>query len=141
MKTRLDRSSAMERLRKHLSRTEPGQVPESERSTLAALLTDAWRDLDGNGTAVFPGWSWIGAHEVTWTPLFNGRDLTGWQHVGEGRFVIEDGVLKTDGGMGLLWFTERRLRDGVLRVVYPDAAKPATGKGSRILSPAGALSA
>jgi hypothetical protein len=78
---------------------------------------------------------------VTWTQLFNGRDLTGWQHVGEGSFAIEDGVLKTDGGMGLLWFTERRLRDGVLRVVYPDAAKPTTGKGSCILSPAGALSA
>lgn len=74
MKTRLDRSSAMERLRKHLSRTEPGQVPESERSTLAALLTDAWRDLDGNGTAVLPGWSWIGAHEVTWT-----RPLLTWE--------------------------------------------------------------
>jgi hypothetical protein len=60
----------------------------------------------------------VDAQEATWTQLFNGRDLTGWQHVGEGGFVIEDGVLKTDGGMGLLWFTERPLRDGVLRVVY-----------------------
>jgi len=60
----------------------------------------------------------VRAQDVTWTPLFNGQDLTGWEHVGEGKFVIEDGVLKTEGGMGLLWFTERPFRDGVLHVEY-----------------------
>ena len=56
--------------------------------------------------------------EPAWTPLFNGSDLTGWQHVGEGSFVLEDGVLRTEGGMGLLWYEERMLADEVLRVVY-----------------------
>jgi hypothetical protein len=56
--------------------------------------------------------------EGAWTPLFNGQDLTGWEHVGAGSFVIEDGVLKTEGGMGLLWYTEEPIRDGVLRVEY-----------------------
>lgn len=50
--------------------------------------------------------------------LFNGRDLSGWQHVGEGGFSLEDGMLRTDGGMGLLWYTERKLEDETLRVVY-----------------------
>ncbi len=32
--------------------------------------------------------------------LFNGKDLTGWKMTGPGRFVIEDGMIKTEGGMG-----------------------------------------
>src|SRR4029077_7475410 len=40
--------------------------------------------------------------------LFNGRDLDGWEHVGPGQFVIEEGLLKTDGGMCLLWYTRER---------------------------------
>ena len=43
-----------------------------------------------------------------WTQLFNGRDLTGWEHVGPGRFVIENHMLKTEGGMGLLWYSRKK---------------------------------
>ena len=50
--------------------------------------------------------------------LFNGRDLSGWEHVGPGGFVVEDGMLKTQGGMGLLWYTGEKIGDAVLRVVY-----------------------
>jgi hypothetical protein len=50
--------------------------------------------------------------------LFNGRDLTGWQHVGPGSFSVEDGCLKTHGGMGLLWYTKETFGDCLLRVVY-----------------------
>lgn len=51
-------------------------------------------------------------------PIYNGRDLTGWQMVGPGRFVIEDGLMKTEGGMGLLYYTKERLGDCVVRVVF-----------------------
>ena len=50
--------------------------------------------------------------------LFNGRDLTGWQMAGDGSFVVEDGMLKTQGGMGLLWYTESKFGNATLRVVY-----------------------
>ena len=50
--------------------------------------------------------------------LFNGRDLTGWAHVGKGRVYVENGLLKTEGGMGLLWFTGEKFGDCTLRVVY-----------------------
>lgn len=53
-----------------------------------------------------------------WTPLFNGDDLSEWQHVGEGGFELEDGVLRTQGGMGLLWYTPRMIENEVIRVVY-----------------------
>jgi hypothetical protein len=51
-------------------------------------------------------------------PLFNGRDLTGWTHVGPGKFVVEDGILKTSGGMGLLYWNGGKVGRSVLRVVY-----------------------
>ncbi len=50
--------------------------------------------------------------------LFNGRDLSGWQMAGPGRFSVEDACLKTEGGMGLLWYAGEKLGDCVLRVVY-----------------------
>src|SRR3989442_13068710 len=53
-----------------------------------------------------------------WNQLFNGRNLTGWEHVGPGRFVLEDGLLKTRGGMGLLWYTPEKIGNAVIRVVY-----------------------
>jgi hypothetical protein len=60
---------------------------------------------------------------ASWTPLFNGRDLTGWEHVGSGRFVVENGMLRTEGGMGLLWYTSRKLGDCRVRVVYRTTAR------------------
>ena len=53
-----------------------------------------------------------------WRPLFDGRSLAGWEHVGPGQFVVEDGQLRTEGGMGLLWYAREKLGDCVIRVVY-----------------------
>jgi hypothetical protein len=50
--------------------------------------------------------------------LFNGHDLTGWKHVGDGRFVVEDGLLHPEGGVGLLWFEGAKFGDAVIRVIY-----------------------
>ncbi len=58
------------------------------------------------------------APEEPATQLFNGRDLTGWRHVGKGEFVVEDGLLKTVGGMGLLVYDGEKFGDAVLKVVY-----------------------
>jgi len=54
--------------------------------------------------------------------LFNGKDLTGWTHVSKGSFSVEDGALKTEGGMGLLWYTGEKFGDAVIRVVYKGSA-------------------
>ncbi|HEY6642700.1 DUF1080 domain-containing protein [Povalibacter sp.] len=53
-----------------------------------------------------------------WRPLFNGKDLDGWSHVGPGRFVVENGLLRTEGGMGLLWYTREKFGNASIRVVY-----------------------
>jgi hypothetical protein len=56
-----------------------------------------------------------------WRPLFDGHGLDGWDHVGPGKFVIEDGILRTEGGMGLLWYSREKLGNCVIRVVYKTA--------------------
>lgn len=53
-----------------------------------------------------------------WKQLFNGKDLNGWKHVGPGSMKVEDGLIKTSGGMGLLWWTGGKIGNCVLRVVY-----------------------
>jgi hypothetical protein len=53
-----------------------------------------------------------------WKPLFNGKDLTGWKHVGPGGDTVEDGLIRTHGGMGLLYWTGGKLSDCRIRVVY-----------------------
>lgn len=50
--------------------------------------------------------------------LFNGSDLDGWAQVGPGSFTVENGLLTSHGGMGLLWYTRHTVGDAVLRVVY-----------------------
>ncbi len=50
--------------------------------------------------------------------LFNGQDLSGWKFVGPGRFVVENGLLKTEGGMGLLWYTGEKFGNTTIRVVF-----------------------
>lgn len=67
-----------------------------------------------------------------WKPLFNGTDLTGWEHVGDGDFVVEDGMLKTSGGMGLLWYPGQKFEDAVIRVVYKGADRNNAGVFIRI---------
>jgi hypothetical protein len=58
------------------------------------------------------------ASSSDWRPLFDGRSLEGWEHVGPGEFVVEDGALRTNGGMGLLWYTREKFGNCAIRVVY-----------------------
>jgi len=58
------------------------------------------------------------AQTEEWKQLFNGKDLTGWKHVGPGSMVVEDGLIRTQGGMGLLYWTGGKVGDCVIRVVF-----------------------
>ena len=71
-------------------------------------------------------------HRTSWRPLFNGHDLTGWEHVGPGDFAVQDGVLKTEGGMGLLWYTGQMFGDVAIRVVYRNPGGANSGVFIRI---------
>jgi len=58
------------------------------------------------------------AQSSEWKQLFDGKDLVGWKHVGPGEMTVEDGLIRTHGGMGLLYWTGGKLGDCVIRVVY-----------------------
>ncbi|HEV2492036.1 MAG TPA: DUF1080 domain-containing protein [Terriglobia bacterium] len=56
-----------------------------------------------------------------WKQLFNGKDLTGWKHVGAGAMTVENGMIKAQGaksGLGLLYWAGGKLGNCVIRVVY-----------------------
>jgi hypothetical protein len=56
--------------------------------------------------------------EKNWRQLFNGSDLSGWEQVGPGQFVVEEGLLKTVGGMGMILYPAEKFSNVVIRVVY-----------------------
>ena len=60
----------------------------------------------------------IQAQSDQWQQLFNGKDLTGWKHVGPGSDTVENGLIQTHGGMGLLYWTGGKLGNCVIRVVF-----------------------
>ncbi|MCC6368476.1 MAG: DUF1080 domain-containing protein [Bryobacterales bacterium] len=57
-------------------------------------------------------------HAAGWKNLFDGKDLDGWKMVGPGNFSVEDGMLKTHGGMGLLYYTGEKFGNCTIRVVF-----------------------
>jgi hypothetical protein len=58
------------------------------------------------------------ASAAEWKQLFNGKDLSGWKHVGPGSMSVESGLIRTHGGMGLLYWTDGPVGDCVIRVMY-----------------------
>jgi hypothetical protein len=65
--------------------------------------------------AMFPA---AQAQSGEWKQLFDGKDLVGWKHVGPGEMTVENGLIQTHGGMGLLYWAGGKLGDCVIRVVY-----------------------
>src|SRR5450432_4740075 len=53
-----------------------------------------------------------------WMQLFNGKDLTGWKHVGPGNMTVDSGLIRGHGGMGLLYWTGQQFGNCTIRVVY-----------------------
>src|SRR5258705_2256909 len=58
------------------------------------------------------------AQSGDWQQLFNGKDLTGWKHVGPGSHSVEDGMITSKGGMGLLYWAGGKLGNCTIRVVF-----------------------
>ncbi len=55
---------------------------------------------------------------TNWIQLFNGKDLNGWKHVGPGSMTVENGLIHTHGGMGLLYWTAGPVGNCMIHVVY-----------------------
>lgn len=92
------------------------------------------RNTSGATLAIVLAAALSNAGEGKAVSLFDGRDLSGWQHVGGGRFVLQDGMLKTEGGMGLLYYAPRKVGGETVRVVYR-TEKPNSNAGVFIRIP------
>ncbi len=56
--------------------------------------------------------------EDEWRQLFNGKDLTGWEHAGPGYMSVENGLIRGHGGMGLLYWKGEKFGNCIIRVVF-----------------------
>jgi len=59
-----------------------------------------------------------GPKQTDWIQLFNGQDLSGWKHVGPGSHMVENGMIRSKGGMGLLYSTRGKFSNCTIRVVF-----------------------
>ncbi|HXV22983.1 MAG TPA: DUF1080 domain-containing protein [Alphaproteobacteria bacterium] len=55
-------------------------------------------------------------------PLFDGTSIEDWKMCGPGRFVLDrqEGLIRSEGGMGLLWYRPRMFRNFVLRLEWQE---------------------
>ena len=60
----------------------------------------------------------LSADSDGWIHLFNGKNLDGWTHVGNGHMTVEDGIIQTHGGMGLLYWNGSKFGNCTIRVVW-----------------------
>lgn len=56
--------------------------------------------------------------QAGWKQLFNGKDTDGWKMTGPGKFLVENGELVTQGGMGLLFYEKQPFGNTTVRVVF-----------------------
>jgi hypothetical protein len=56
--------------------------------------------------------------DSNFTSIFDGKTLDGWKMAGDGRFVIveSDTSLESEGGMGLLWYSEKIYKNFMLKL-------------------------
>jgi len=59
-----------------------------------------------------------GQDKGQWRQLFNGKDLTGWKHVGPGSMSVDTGLIRGHGGMGLLYWQGEKFSNCQIRVVW-----------------------
>lgn len=59
--------------------------------------------------------------------LFNGHTLEGWKQAGPGKFTVVDGELRTEGGMGLLWYQAKELSSYSLKLDWKLAGDDNSG--------------
>ncbi|MFF3458292.1 ThuA domain-containing protein [Streptomyces sp. NPDC002730] len=60
-------------------------------------------------------------------PIFNGRTLDGWKQAGPGKFNVVDGELRSEGGMGMLWYQAKELKSYSLRLDWKMAGDDNSG--------------
>jgi Domain of Unknown Function (DUF1080) len=61
--------------------------------------------------------------EGNFTTILDSTHLHGWKMCGPGTFDLVENTIVSNGGMGLLWYTEKQFRDFILKVHWKTCAK------------------
>ncbi len=88
-------------------------------------------DVDNPSPAIETGMEYVKSityyqdHEQILRRGYRGYSKHGWNHYGPGYFELDErtGVLKGQGGMGLLWYAAKKYKDFVLELDYKCADK------------------
>jgi hypothetical protein len=67
---------------------------------------------------LMPGFKISAQDNNGWRQLFNGKDLKGWKHAGPGDQYVEDGLIKSHGGMGILYWQGEKFGNCIIKVVW-----------------------
>ncbi|MFI1015062.1 ThuA domain-containing protein [Streptomyces sp. NPDC020965] len=59
--------------------------------------------------------------------IFNGKTTEGWKQAGPGKFTVADGELRTEGGMGMLWYQAKELKSYSLKLDWKVAGDDNSG--------------
>jgi hypothetical protein len=62
-------------------------------------------------------------NEKIFKTILDGTSLHGWKMCGPGKFDLIDGMTISNGGMGLLWYEEKKFCDFILRVNWKTSTK------------------
>ncbi len=65
--------------------------------------------------------------QTGYRPIFNGKTLEGWKQAGPGKFDVVDGELRTEGGMGMLWYQAKELKSYSLKLDWKMAGDDNSG--------------
>ncbi|MFI2346028.1 ThuA domain-containing protein [Streptomyces sp. NPDC019443] len=65
--------------------------------------------------------------QTGYRPIFNGTTLEGWKQAGPGKFNVVDGELRTEGGMGMLWYQAKELKSYSLKLDWKLAGDDNSG--------------
>ena len=69
---------------------------------------------------------------MKWTKIFDGTSLDGWVHVDAGDITLQDDILVTSGGMGLLYYEKQMFENCILKVIYKNPGGANSGVFIRI---------
>ncbi|MEQ9300191.1 MAG: DUF1080 domain-containing protein [Cyclobacteriaceae bacterium] len=75
----------------------------------------------------------IYSQDTEWKTIFDGTSLDNWEHVGDGEMkLVDGGLLKTVGGMGLLYYTPQAFEDVQIKVVFNNIRESNAGVFIRV---------
>ena len=86
--------------------------------TLFSFRPDAGVNAGFKSADPRPAVNLIHQDSTQWIQLFNGKDLTGWKHVGPGSMSVENGLIRGHGGMGLLYWAAHKVGHCTIKVVF-----------------------